>query len=149
MSNKFLAYLTLFFAVHAGCVVAQKMAVFGLSGAAVYGDSLWAGSPMDGVLSVFTLTSYLDLGAVFIAVGDTLTGLFGMAVFDYAMFDGHDGSALWIITALRTGMSASTGAVLLTIAQALFQSGIFQSTAGVALVLGSVGVGTILSSLGS
>lgn len=147
IANKFLVYLTLFVVVHLACAVAQNLAVFSLTGAADYGSGIWAGTPVDGLLSFGRLNSYLDLAGIFFAMGDTLTGLFGLAVFNYSMFDGHSGAALWVITGLRTVMSVASGAVLLTIAQAIFQSGIFQSAAGVALVIGSVGVGTIINSL--
>ena len=147
LSRPFIVFLTLALAVHAGCIAAQQLAVFALSGVAVYGDSFWAGTPVDGLLSFTRINSFLNLRGIFFALGNTLSGIFGLLVFNYGMFEGHSGAAQLLIALLRTVMSVATGAVTLTICQALFSSGIFQSTAGIALVIGSVGIATIISSL--
>ena len=146
-AGRFVAFLTLFLFVHLGCVMGQSLAVFSLTGAADYGDSIIAGTPMDGLLSFGRITSLFDVRGIFTAFGRTLTGLFGMVVFSYDMFLGHSGAAQWTISVLRMVMSVSSGSLILTIAQTIFSSGIFSSTAGIALVIGTVGVGALISSL--
>ena len=147
VANRFVVFLTLFVAVHLGCAFGQNMAVFILTGFAEYGDSIIAGTPIEGLLSFGRITSIFNLRELFSAFGGTLVGLFGIAVFSYDMFLGHSGAALWAISVLRMVMSVSTGMLTLTIAQTIFSSGIFSSTAGIALVIGTIGVGTLISSL--
>ena len=147
IAGRFVGFLTVFTFVHLGCTLGQSMAVFALSGAADYGDSIIAGTPMDGLLGFSRVTSIFNVRQISTALGDTLTGLFGMAVFSYDMLVGHSGAAAWVIGAIRMVMSVSTSMVTLTIAQAIFSSGIFSSTAGIALVIGTVGVGTLVTSL--
>ena len=147
VANRFVVFLTLYAFIHMGCVFGQKMAVFALSGDADYGSTIIAGTPIEGLLAFSRITSIFNLRELFTAFGGTLTGLFGMAVFSYDMFLGHSGAAQWVISALRIVMSVSTGMLTLTVAQTIFSSGIFSSTAGIALVIGTVGVSTLVSSL--
>ena len=147
VAGHFIAFLTLFAFVHMGCVFGQKLAVFALSGEAAYGASIIDGTPIEGLLAFSRITSIFNLRDLFTAFGGTLTGLFGMAVFSYDMFLGHSGAAQWVISVLRIVMSVSTGMLTLTVAQTIFSSGIFSSTAGIALVIGTVGVSTLVSSL--
>ena len=147
VANRFVAFLTLYAFIHMGCVFGQKMAVFALSGDADYGSTIIAGTPIEGLLAFSRITSIFNLRELFTAFGGTLTGLFGMAVFSYDMFLGHSGAAQWVISVLRIVMSVSTGMLTLTVAQTIFSSGIFSSTAGIALVIGTVGVSTLVSSL--
>ena len=147
VASRFVVFLTLYAFIHVGCVFGQKMAVFALSGDADYGSTIIAGTPIEGLLAFSRITSIFNLRELFTAFGGTLTGLFGMAVFSYDMFLGHLGAAQWVISALRIVMSVSTGMLTLTVAQTIFSSGIFSSTAGIALVIGTVGVSTLVSSL--
>lgn len=147
VSGKWLSLTLGFFAFHIGCIIGQKLATWWLTGASLFSGALWAGTPVDNLLSLFSLSSHLNVVEIFDSLGDTFIGLFQAAVFEYEMFEGHSGAAEYAVAVLRLGMSMLSGNLLLAIVQAIFQSGIFQSTAGIALVLGSVGIATIVSSL--
>ena len=147
VAGKFVGFLSLFLFIHVGLTFGQSMGVFVLTGGADYGESIISGTPIDGLLSFSRITSIFNVREIFTALGSTLTGLFGMAVFSYDMLVGHSGAAAWVIGVLRMVMSVATSMVTITIGQTIFSSGIFSSTAGIALVIGTVGVGTLVTTL--
>ena len=147
IQQPYLIYAVLFLAIHAAAVFAQNLAGYSLTGVADYGDSLWAGTPFDDLLAIRKLDSYFDLRALFTTLGDTWLGLFRVMVFDYAAFQGHAGAALLIVSLIRVLLSLSSSAMILTIIRQLFSTGIFNSAAGLALVVGGVGVAAIISSV--
>lgn len=147
IDQPYLVYAVFFLALHAAAVFAQNVAGYSLTGAADYGDSLWAGTPMDDFLAIRKLDSYFDLRALFTAMGDTLLGLFGLVVFDYAAFKGHAGAALLFVAVIKLVLSLSSSSLILTIIRQLFSTGIFNSAAGLAMVVGGVGVAAVISSV--
>ena len=147
ISTPVVLYAIVFAALHVAAVFSQNVAGFSLSGAADYGDSIWSGTPVDDLLAIRKLDSYFDLRHMFTALGDTLFGLFRLVVFDYAAFQGHQGAALWFIALIKLALSLASSALLVTVIRQLFQTGIFNSTAGLAMVVGGVGAAAIISSV--
>lgn len=147
LNQPYLVYSLLFLALHAAAVFAQNMAGYSLTGAADYGDSLWAGTPFDNFLAIRKLDSFLDLRALFTTFGETLIGLFQLVVFDYEGFQGHSGAALLFTSLITLLLSLSSSALILTIIRQLFGTGIFNSAAGLAMVVGGVGAAAIISSV--
>lgn len=147
INQPYLVYSILFLAVHAAAIFSQNMAGYSLTGAGNYGDSLWAGTPMDDFLAIRKLESYLDLRALFTTLGNTLIGIFGLVVFDYAAFQGHSGAALLFTSLIKLLLSLSSSALIITVIRQLFSTGIFNSAAGLAMVVGGVGVAAIISSV--
>ncbi len=147
ISTPVVLYAVLFGALHIAAIFTQNVAGFSLSGSADYGESIWAGTPVDDLLAIRKLDSYFDLRELFTAMGDMLVGLFSLAVFDYAAFQGQTGAALWFTALIKLVLSLSSSALLLTIIRQLFSTGIFNSAAGLALVVGGVGTAAIVSSV--
>ena len=147
IQQPYLIYTVLFLAIHAAAVFAQNLAGYSLTGAADYGGSLWAGTPFDDLLAIRKLDSYFDLRALFTTLGDTWIGLFRAVVFDYEAFRGHSGAALLFVSLIRVLLSVSSAALILTIIRQLFSTGIFSSAAGLALVVGGVGIAAVISSV--
>ena len=147
VSTPVVLYALLFAALHIAAIFAQNMAGFALSGAADYGDSIWSGTPVDDLLAVRKIDSYFDLPGLFATLGDTLFGLYRLAVFDYAAFQGHEGAALWFVAVIKLVLSLATSALTITIIRQLFQTGIFNSAAGLAMVVGGVGAAAVIASV--
>jgi len=147
IEQPFLVYAVLFLALHAAAVFAQNMAGYSLTGAADYGDSLWSGTPLDDFLAIRKLDSYFDLRALFTALGDTLIGLFRLVVFDYEAFKGHSGAALLFVSLITLLLSLSSSSLILSVIRQLFSTGIFNSAAGLALVVGGVGIAAVISTV--
>lgn len=150
LSGKFAAFAGVFIFLHLGCILAQNLALYSLTGQYTYGEGEFAilsGTPIADVLSFAKLTSIFNLREVFTAMGDTLTGLFGMMSWQYEWLEGHTGAALWLISIVRGLMGLVSGMVLLFLAQTLFNSGIFSSVGGLALVVGGTGITTLITSL--
>ena len=68
-------------------------------------------------------------------------------MFDYAAFQGHAGAALWFVALIKLVLSLATSALVLTIIRQLFATGIFNSAAGLAMVVGGVGAATVIASV--
>ena len=147
ISTPAVLYALLFGALHVAAVFSQNVAGFSLSGVADYGDSIWAGTPVDDLLAVRKLDSYFDLRQLFTVLGDTFFGLYRLATFDYAAFQGHEGAAVWFVAVIKLVLSLSTSALTITVIRQLFQTGIFNSTAGLAMVVGGVGIASVIGSL--
>ena len=147
ISRKFGTFSALFIMLHLGCIFAQNLGVYALTGVADYGTGILDGTPIDDIFAFTRITSIFDLRQIFVAFGDTVTGLFGMMTYGYDWLSGHSGAALWIISIVRTAMGLVSGMVLLFIAQVIFNSGIFNSVGGLALVVGGTGISALISSL--
>lgn len=146
-SRRWGAFLTLFVALHLGCGLAQQFGVFALTGEGSYGAGMLAGTPLKDLLSFTEVHSIFNLRGVFTALSDTILGLFNLVTFNYDWMQGHKDAALYVLTGLRAAMSAVSGMILLYIAQMVFNSGIFNSPAGLALVVGGAGISAVISSL--
>ena len=147
VSRKFGSFAALFILLHLGCIMGQNLAVYALTGVADYGTGILAGTPIDDLFAFTRITSIFNLREVFLAFGSTVTGLFGMMSYSYDWLSGHSGAALWVISIVRTAMGLVSGMVVLFIAQVIFNSGIFTSVGGLALVVGGTGISTLISSL--
>lgn len=150
ISGKFATFMAVFVFLHLGCILAQNLGQYALTGQYEYGTdgiAILHGTPIADALAFGTLTSIFNLREVFTAMGDTLTGLFGMMTWDYEWLRGHEGAALWLVSIVRAAMGLVSGMVLLFLAQVLFNSGIFSSVGGLALVVGGTGITTLITSL--
>lgn len=147
ISGKFAGFAIVFIALHLGCILAQNLAVYSLTGAASYGDGILDGTPIDGLLSFGRVTSIFNLREIFVALSSTVTGLFNLMTFSYEWLNGHEGAALWLVSVIRAAMGLVSGMVLLFICQVVFNSGIFSSVGGLALVVGGTGISTLITSL--
>ena len=152
---------TLYFctAMHVGFGLAHVVALYFIAGTAWYGGE-WGFlyyTPLQDFVAMEAETNSarqvdpLQVGRLFHIVkdlGDTINTLFA---YDYElleMIDSDDGMVYWLSVLLLVISWGGISKLGFHIVQLVLSSGILNSTTGVALVLGGVGVGTILSLIG-
>ena len=149
--------LSIFLAMHAGFGIVQLAVLYFSADIATYGgeSGFLEYTPLSALVSNARDNSQaadpLDFPGLFgriTSVGDTVYGLLS---FDYGIVTDitpADGMVHWVAVFFRLISWFSTAALTLAIAQFIFSSGILQSTAGLAMVIGGVGVTGVLTALG-
>lgn len=147
-----------FAAMHIAFALVHMAALYFGSGVENYGGSLGflANTPLgrmvgDGATDPYieSTTNFKQIFDFIKNLGDTLNGLFS---FNYGIVTDHfqpeDGLLYWLAVVFRVIGWAASLHLGASIAQMVFQSGILQSNAGLAVVTGIVGIGGALSALG-
>ena len=147
--------LTAFLAMHIGFGLAHLSVEYMGSGTANYGGEagFLAHTPVRSYFeeSPMRVNDPLAFRALFNHITDLADTVWGLLAFDYEVLTDvqpSDGAMYWVAQVFRLINWVSAMALVVMIARFIFSSGIMQSTAGLALVVGGVGITGLLAGLG-
>ena len=147
--------LAIFVAMHVAFGVVQLAMFYFSSDIVTYGGEagFLSYTPLRSIVGdgVGQQADLLDVKALFGHIADLGDTVYGLLSFEYEIVTDiapSDGLVYWVALVFRMVSWFSTLAVTISMAQLIFSSGILQSTAGLALVLGGIGITGALAALG-